>query len=104
MNSKATVRFQMKDLSYIIPDVLLPQLRASKYFAERSQSLVIQADGSRKQTANVQECFHKLNLLVLDAGKHAVKGETSPEHVAKVRRLYVVFSISFITIRNHRSG
>lgn len=89
VNSKATVRFQMKDLTSIIPAILHPQLRASKYYAEKSHSLVIHADGSRKQSDNIDECFQRLQLLIEAAGKTAVKGETSPEQVARVRNLYV---------------
>ncbi|MCJ1471299.1 hypothetical protein MMC07_009947 [Pseudocyphellaria aurata] len=86
VNSKATVRFQMKDLTPIIPAILYAQLLASKYYAANSHSLVIHADGSRKQADNVHECFKKLWLLI-EAGKTAVKGETSPEQVARVKNL-----------------
>lgn len=79
----------MKDLTSIIPAILHASLRASKYYAEKSHSLVIHADGSRKQSDNLHECFQKLRLLIVAAGKTAVKGETSPEQAAKVRNLYV---------------
>lgn len=87
MNSKATVRFQMSELFTTIPAILHTSLRASKYFAEKSDSLVIQADGSRKQAENVQECFQKLKLLIESAGKNVIKGQTTPEQMAKVRQL-----------------
>lgn len=89
VNSKATVRFQMKDLTSIIPVLLHSQLRASKYYAEKSHSLVIHADGSRKQSDNIHECFQKLRLLIEAAGKTVVKGETSPEQAVRVKNLYV---------------
>ena len=102
VNTKATVRFHMQDLTSIIPPVLHSQLRASTYYAERSNSLVIHADGSRKQNDNIRECFHKLQLLIKASGKTAVKGETSPEQAAKVKNLYVPVSvlISAARIRN----
>lgn len=87
VNSKATVRFGMSKLSTFTPAILHTSLRASKYFAEKSNSLVIQADGSRKQTENVEECFQKLKLLIESAGKNVLKGETTPEQMAKVRQL-----------------
>ncbi|MCJ1260793.1 hypothetical protein MMC22_000656 [Lobaria immixta] len=87
VNTKATVRFHMQDLTSIIPPVLHSQLRASTYYAERSNSLIIHADGSRNQNDNIRECFHKLQLLIKASGKAAVKGETSPEQAAKVKNL-----------------
>ncbi|MCJ1224108.1 hypothetical protein MMC12_000751 [Toensbergia leucococca] len=90
VNSKATVRVEMKDLLPLIPGILHQELIASRYYAERGHALVIQADGSRKQGDNVQECFKKLQDLVISAGKSTVTGETSLEQVKKVKRLWVI--------------
>lgn len=87
VNSKATVRYRMSKLFTATPAILHTALRASKYFAEKSNSLVIQADGSRRQADNVQECFQKLKLLIESAGKNVIRGETTPEQMAKVRQL-----------------
>lgn len=87
VNSKATVRYRMSKLFTATPAILHAALRASKYFAEKSNSLVIQADGSRRQADNVQECFQKLKLLIESAGKNVIRGETTPEKMAKVRQL-----------------
>ncbi|MCJ1345663.1 hypothetical protein MMC31_003871 [Peltigera leucophlebia] len=87
VNSKATVRFRMSELLAATPAILHSPLRASKYFAGKSNSLVIQADGSRRQADNVQECFQKLKLLIESAGKSVIMGETTPEKMAKVRQL-----------------
>lgn len=87
MNSKATVRFRMSELLAATPAILHSPLRASKHFAEKSNSLVIQADGSRKQVDNVRECFQKFKLLIEGVGKSVIMGETTPEQVAKVRQL-----------------
>lgn len=77
----------MSELLAATPAILHSPLRASKYFAEKSNSLVIQADGSRKQTDNVEECFRKLKLLVESVGKSVIKGETTPDQMAKVQQL-----------------
>lgn len=95
VNTKATVRFQMQDLSCIVPALLHSQLRASKYYAKNSHSLVIHADGSRKQSDNIHECFQKLRRLIEAAGKTVVKGETSPKQAARVRNLYVPVGLIF---------
>lgn len=77
----------MKKLLPLIPNVLHQQLHASQYYAERSDSLVIQAGGSRKQSENVQDCFRKLQDLIKAAGRTSVKGQTSPGQLARVKRL-----------------
>ena len=91
VNSKATARFQMKDLFTIVPKILHQQLRRSQYYAPNSETLVIQADSSRKQSDNVNQCFETLRDLILTAGKIAVRGETSLEQKARVKGLYVRF-------------
>ena len=48
---------------------------------------MIQADDSRKQSDNVNTCFRRLNDLIIEAGKEAVPGETSPEQVKRVEGL-----------------
>lgn len=87
VNSKATLRLHTKDLLPLVPKILHPQIEGSRYYAESSKSLVIQGDGSRKRTDNEQECFKKLQALIVDAGKNTVKGETSPQQAEKVKNL-----------------
>lgn len=91
-NSKATLRLSLKDLLPLIPSLFHEQLRSSRYYAERSDALIIQADGSRRQTDNVQECHNKLEDLLMTVGRHVVRGESTPSQIAKVKRLYVISS------------
>lgn len=62
-------------------------LRASRYFAENSSSIVIQADDSRKREANKDTCIRKLNDLIIDVYKQAVPGETSQLQKQRVKDL-----------------
>ena len=62
-------------------------LKASRYFSKSSHSLVIQADSSRKQSENIQECHRKLQDLIVTTGKSIVRGETSFYQVEKVKNL-----------------
>lgn len=95
VNSKATARFQMKDLISIVPTILHQPLRRSQYYAPKSESLVIHADSCRKQGDNVDQCFRILRDLILSAGQIAVRGETAPAQKAKVKGLYVrLFTIA----------
>ena len=75
---------------HLIPEILRHDIEASRYYAENSKSLVIQGDGSRDRTNNVQDCYKKLHALVVDAGRSSVRGETSLAQVKKVKNLSVL--------------
>ncbi|KAI4229650.1 MAG: hypothetical protein L6R36_000697 [Xanthoria steineri] len=88
VNSKAMLRLPLKDLLPSVPKLLHDHIRASPYYAEKSDALVIQADSNRKQNDNVDACFMKLQHLILAAGRSSIRGETSPEQAERVKRLY----------------
>ena len=83
------MRIHTKDFMHLVPKILHPGIEASRYYAENSKSLVIQGDGSRDRTNNVQECYKKLHALIIAAGRSTVRGETSQAQVEKVKTLYV---------------
>ncbi|DAA75055.1 TPA_exp: Peptidyl-tRNA hydrolase domain protein [Trichophyton benhamiae CBS 112371] len=87
VNSKATIKVPMSALLPLVPKILHPSIRSSRYYAENSQALVIQADESRKQSQNLNACFDKLTSMIAEAGRAAVPGETSPEQKKKVQKL-----------------
>ena len=74
----------------MLPKILRPEVERSRYYAENSESLVIQGDGSRSRTDNKQECYKKLHNLIVDAARGIVRGETSKAQMAKVKSLYVI--------------
>ena len=82
---------------HLIPTILRPDIEASRYYAEKSKSLVIQGDGSRDRTNNVQECYKKLHALIVDAGRSSVRGETSLAQVEKVKNLSVLSERSLLS-------
>jgi peptidyl-tRNA hydrolase ICT1 len=89
VNSKATLRVSLKDLSSIVPTLLHSYIRNSRYYAAKTESLVIQADDDRSQNENVRSCFLRLHDLIIEAGKESVPGETSAaqrEHVQKLQK------------------
>ena len=94
INSKATIRLFVKDLLPLVPNTIHERIKASRFYAERSQALVISADGSRKQGNNVEEAFTRLRDLIVNAGKKSVRGETLPDQVERVKRLYADLSAS----------
>ncbi|CAG8033770.1 unnamed protein product [Penicillium olsonii] len=87
VNSKATLRVPLDALLPMIPRLIHQPLRESRYLADRSQSLVIQADEERKQTNNVESCYDKLLHLLQDSAKAAIPGETSREQRERVHKL-----------------
>ncbi|KAJ9297816.1 hypothetical protein DTO271G3_4037 [Paecilomyces variotii] len=103
VNTKATLRVPFSSLLPLVPPVLHSQLRSSRYAAERTDSLVIQSDDSRKQSANVESCFEKLRLLLASAGKDAIRGETSEEQKEKVKKLQKVENEARIQMKKHLS-
>ncbi|KAL2356181.1 peptidyl-tRNA hydrolase domain-containing protein, partial [Cryomyces antarcticus] len=87
VSSKATLRLPLDSLLPMIPSVLHSQIRSSRYCAEKSNSLVIQADDNRKQNDNVHSCFSKLHNLILEVGRDVVPGETSNAQRSRVKNL-----------------
>ncbi|KAK5387997.1 hypothetical protein LTR20_005008 [Exophiala xenobiotica] len=87
VNSKAQLRVPVDRLFEMLPAVLHKGLLASRYYAQNSSSLVVQADDSRKQQANKEACYRKLNELIVDVYKHNVPGETTKEQKEKVQKL-----------------
>lgn len=72
-------------LFQLIPTILHRGIIASRYYADKSSCLVIQADDSRKAQANKDTCFRKLTELILDVYKHSIPGETTEEQKEKVK-------------------
>ncbi|CAL5870222.1 uncharacterized protein PFLUO_LOCUS4457 [Penicillium psychrofluorescens] len=87
VNSKATLKVPLQDLLPLVPRLLHPVLRTSRYATDRSQSLVIQSDESRKQAANVDSCYDKLYELLQSMANEVIPGETSPEQKDRVQKL-----------------
>jgi peptidyl-tRNA hydrolase ICT1 len=82
----------MEYLLPLVPSILHPQIRLSRYYAAKSDSIVIQADDSRKQADNADHCFAKLHDMVSEAGAKVLPGETSPMQKERVRTLYALIS------------
>ena len=87
MNSKAQLRVSLDQLLPILPTVLHDGIRKSTYYAGKTNSLLIQSDDSRKQTANKETCYRKLNDLIVNVYNQSVPGVTSEEQKEKVKKL-----------------
>ncbi|KAF7505985.1 hypothetical protein GJ744_012332 [Endocarpon pusillum] len=87
VSSKAQLRVPVDKLFPRIPSLLHSSVMASRYYAEKSRSLLIQADESRKQTANREACYRKLHELVVELARDRIPGETSESQKDKVKQL-----------------
>ncbi|KAF1966768.1 hypothetical protein BU23DRAFT_421729, partial [Bimuria novae-zelandiae CBS 107.79] len=87
VNSKATLKVPLDELLHHVPNALHREIRASRYVAERSSALIIQADDSRKQTDNAHSCYKRLYEAIVEAGHTAIPGETSADQAKRVKDL-----------------
>jgi peptidyl-tRNA hydrolase ICT1 len=71
----------------LLPASLHKGILSSRFYAEKTSSLLIQADESRKAQANKDTCFRKLNELIVDVYNKTVPGETTAEQKVKVKGL-----------------
>ena len=90
LNTKATLRFSLtkSQIHSYFPRLVLSHIKSSPHtsrFVTKTDDLLVQADGSRKQADNVEECFQKLWEAVVRAVD--LRGETSEEQRGKVVKL-----------------
>lgn len=70
-----------------MPSALHLEIRSSRYNAPRSNSIIIQADDSRKQNDNMHSCYAKLQNMIIEAGRQALPGKTSADKSQRVKAL-----------------
>lgn len=87
MNSKAQLRVSVDRLFPRIPKLVHNAVLSSRFYANKSHSLLIQADDSRKQGANRDACYAKLQDLLIGLAKECIPGETSQSQKEKVKKL-----------------
>lgn len=102
VNSKATLKIPLDTLLPFVPRVVHPQLLSSRYVAQRSNTLVIQSEESRKQASNVESCFEKLYQLLRSSAEEVIPGETSQDQREHVHRLYVYFHYLYHSLWQQR--
>lgn len=87
VNSKATLRVPLDALLQHVPTAIHGELSRSRYVAEKSNTIVVQADDSRKQNDNAHNCYRRLYEAIVQAGHQAIPSETSTEQVKRVKDL-----------------
>ncbi|RMD39716.1 hypothetical protein DV735_g5410, partial [Chaetothyriales sp. CBS 134920] len=104
VNSKAQLRVPLSQLCALVPPVLHRGLRQCRYYAPGSDSLLIQADDSRKQAANRDACYRRLTELVADVYRATVPGETSDAQKERVKGLKTQYNESRLQGKKFRSS
>lgn len=87
VNSKAQLRVSLDQLLPMLPEALHEGIRTSRYHAEKTNTLLIQCDESRKQAVNKDTCYRRLNELIMEVYHKTVPGVTSEEQKEKVKKL-----------------
>ncbi|KAH6859827.1 peptidyl-tRNA hydrolase domain-containing protein [Alternaria alternata] len=87
VNSKATLKVPLDALLHYVPAALHGEIRRSRYVAARSNTIIVQADDSRKQSDNAQSCYKRLYEAIAQAGQDAVPAETPAAQVQRVKHL-----------------
>lgn len=103
VNSKAQLRVHLDRLLPLLPPILHNALRSSRYYA-KDDTLLIQADDSRKQSTNKDACWSKLCMEISRAGVDVVPGETSEEQKEKVKELQRLEKEARIQSKKHHAG
>ncbi len=89
VNSKAQLRVPLDRLLAYVPSLLHAGIKSSRYCADKSASLLVQSDDSRKQAANKDTCYRKLHQHILEIGQDIVPGETSKDQMERVKALKI---------------
>lgn len=98
------MRIPLKKVLPLVPNVFHDELRKSRYYAANSDALVLQSDEDRKQAANLNKCFRKLNDMMRETATNALPGETSASQKKRVERLQVVPCLSLEVIANSHAA
>jgi peptidyl-tRNA hydrolase ICT1 len=87
VSSKATLRLPTSSILPLLPPILRQPLLSSRYYAPKSEALIVQADDSRKQADNANACFRRLHSLILEIGRESVPNETGAGQAERVAKL-----------------
>jgi hypothetical protein len=70
-----------------VPKIVSEQLKRHRWYAKKSDTMVISADGARSRKANQNDVFQKLEGLLRATGKLIIPGKTPEQQRAKVEKL-----------------
>lgn len=83
--TKATTTWAVGELAGIVPLLIRPRLRMSRYYTKANDSFTIQAQEQRSRTANAEANRVKLYEELLTLYEASVPGESQPETATKYK-------------------
>ncbi|KAF8250257.1 hypothetical protein K440DRAFT_177694 [Wilcoxina mikolae CBS 423.85] len=88
LSTKATLHLDLGSKARtFLPDYILRKVRENSRHLTRNDEIVIQADGSRKQSENMEEVYHRLHKIIVSCVSKDVPGVTSAEKKKRVAQL-----------------
>ncbi|PHH52902.1 Calcium/calmodulin-dependent protein kinase type I [Ceratocystis fimbriata CBS 114723] len=88
--SKAITSWPIHEIITLVPRLLRPKLRESKYYTERTDSLSFSAQTSRQRSSNVDENRTKLLAELMCMYESTVPGESDLSKTHKYDKVYQV--------------
>lgn len=85
--TKATTVWPVSKLFAVLPKIMHSGIRSSKYYSQRNDSLMFQAQTQRSRTANADENRQKLFDELRSLYDRTVPGETSVDKTRKYEAL-----------------
>ena len=85
--TKATTVWPVSKLFAVLPKIMHSGIRSSKYYSQRNDSLMFQAQTQRSRTANADENRQKLFDELKSLYERTVPGETSVDKTRKYEAL-----------------
>jgi peptidyl-tRNA hydrolase ICT1 len=85
--SKATTSWPVKELLGVLPKLMQPAVRASKYYTAQNDSLTLQAQTHRERSTNANENVEKLLGELDRIYRERVPNESSSEKQRKYSEL-----------------
>ncbi|CAK7221519.1 hypothetical protein SEUCBS140593_004597 [Sporothrix eucalyptigena] len=102
--TKATTSWAIYELAGLVPVLLRPGLRSSRYYTKATDSLTIQAQTQRSRSANTEANREKLFEELVALYEAIVPGESRPETAAKYKAVEKSFHEARIKEKKKQSS
>lgn len=102
--TKATTVWAVHELTRVLPKLMHSEIRKSRYYTSRSDSLTIKAETHRSKTANTDENTQKLAEEVQRIYRESVPGVTTAKKIKKYEALEKSFHENRLKTKKQQSS
>ncbi|KAM7204293.1 meiotically up-regulated gene 82 protein [Naviculisporaceae sp. PSN 640] len=102
--TKATTTWPVSQLMGILPKLLHPSIRSSKYYTKTTDSITMQAQAHRSRSANMEDNRQKLYQEIQEIYQKVVPGESSPDKARKYEALKKTATEARIRLKKQQSS